>query len=104
MDVNFKLLKGSEKQVAWAEEIRDLKLAEIDALIAKLDAEAAEFGDDYDRRKVRRLRGIRLAYVNTSAASTIIDYRDCPPESLFFETFRESDIEVFAARAEAAAE
>jgi hypothetical protein len=80
-------LKGSPKQIKWALEIRAAKLAEIDAALARLDAEVEDAGveDDHDRRDRETLRIVRHLIENEKSASTLIYERDCPPLSLYFE-------------------
>ncbi len=56
----MEILTGTEKQVAWAEQIREQKLAEVDYFVASLAEYAAEgFGDGDNETINERINELR---------------------------------------------
>lgn len=91
--------RGTEKQVAWAERIRAEKLAEIDAFVAGLEADAAEDGflDDHDARKIRHAKVARYLVATEADAASLIDQRRQQPDTLYLDLLRsDRDFEALA--------
>src|SRR4051794_39734694 len=78
-ETKLAVLKGSEKQVTWATEIRAGHLAAIERDIAAIEQEAADYGDplnDLDLRKIRRLKVAAYMLRTIPDAAAIINSRN----------------------------
>lgn len=99
----FAELKGSEKQIAWAETIRAKFMEQLDELLEKMhqqDQHARIKESWNDEQKARHDMVFRLvdamgsAYANIDSAKTIIDSRYSDPTS----TLRKSMVEIQAVK------
>ena len=79
-------LQGTEKQIAWAEEIRDKRLAEADAVIAKMLAKTQSYSEQKQNEVKRQAACVREMLASRDSAAYWIDTRDCWINDLMMRT------------------